>query len=145
MTFPFLTTVAASADDRLCALAVQALPDVKRRVEGSVKDAVNFVQGKPISGEGERLDMFRATFELGGDGNEIDIRATKDGVLVCLHDTTLDRTTDVREKFPNRGKEASGRKTWPVAEFTLDEIKTLDAGKWKVCVSESRSLLLVFG
>src|SRR6516162_3339816 len=26
------------------------------------------------------LEAFRATFELGGDGNEFDIRATKDGV-----------------------------------------------------------------
>src|SRR5688572_16860995 len=37
------------------------------------------------------LEAFRATFELGGDGNEIDIRATKDGVLVCFHDDMLDR------------------------------------------------------
>lgn len=37
------------------------------------------------------LEAYRATFELGGDGNEIDIRETKDGVLVCFHDDTLDR------------------------------------------------------
>ena len=37
------------------------------------------------------LEAYRATFELGGDGNEIDIRATKDGVLVCFHDDMLDR------------------------------------------------------
>lgn len=37
------------------------------------------------------LEAFRATFELGGDGNEIDIRITKDGVLVCFHDDMLDR------------------------------------------------------
>ena len=36
------------------------------------------------------LEAFRATFELGGDGNEIDIRATKDGVLICFHDDMLD-------------------------------------------------------
>jgi hypothetical protein len=36
------------------------------------------------------LEAYRATFELGGDGNEIDIRATKDGVLVCFHDDMLD-------------------------------------------------------
>jgi hypothetical protein len=27
----------------------------------------------------------------GGDGNEIDVRSTTDGVLVCFHDDTLDR------------------------------------------------------
>jgi hypothetical protein len=37
------------------------------------------------------LEAYRATFELGADGNEIDIRATKDGVLVCFHDDMLDR------------------------------------------------------
>src|SRR3954447_6643078 len=37
------------------------------------------------------LEAFRATFELGGDGNEFDIRATKGGVLVVFHDDMLDR------------------------------------------------------
>lgn len=37
------------------------------------------------------LEAYRATFELGADGNEIDIRSTKDGVLVCFHDDMLDR------------------------------------------------------
>src|SRR5205085_58427 len=36
------------------------------------------------------LEAYRATFELGGDGNEIDIRTTKDGVLVLFHDDMLD-------------------------------------------------------
>jgi hypothetical protein len=36
------------------------------------------------------LEAYRATFELGGDGNEIDIRATRDGVLVCFHDDTIE-------------------------------------------------------
>jgi hypothetical protein len=36
------------------------------------------------------LEAYRATFELGADGNEIDIRATRDGVLVCFHDDMLD-------------------------------------------------------
>jgi Glycerophosphoryl diester phosphodiesterase family len=37
------------------------------------------------------LEAYRASFELGADGNEIDIRATKDGVLVCFHDDMLDQ------------------------------------------------------
>jgi hypothetical protein len=36
------------------------------------------------------LEAFRATFVLGGDGNEFDIRKTKDGVLVVFHDDMLD-------------------------------------------------------
>ncbi len=35
------------------------------------------------------LEAFRATFLLGGDGNEIDIRMTLDGVLVVFHDDML--------------------------------------------------------
>lgn len=37
------------------------------------------------------LEAFRAAFLLGADGNEIDIRATSDGVLVVFHDDMLDR------------------------------------------------------
>ncbi|HEV3440395.1 MAG TPA: glycerophosphodiester phosphodiesterase family protein [Gemmata sp.] len=36
------------------------------------------------------LEAFRATFELGADGNEFDIRLTKDSVLVVFHDDMLD-------------------------------------------------------
>jgi hypothetical protein len=54
------------------------------------------------------LEAYRATFELGGDGNEIDIRATKDGVLVCFHDDMLDRLL-----------EAYG----DVSDFTWEELR----------------------
>ncbi len=37
------------------------------------------------------LEAFRAAFLLGADGNEIDIRMTRDGVLVVFHDDMLDR------------------------------------------------------
>ena len=40
------------------------------------------------------LEALRATFELGGDGNEFDIRKTKDGVLVVFHDDMLDQRLD---------------------------------------------------
>ncbi|HEY1187836.1 MAG TPA: glycerophosphodiester phosphodiesterase family protein [Gemmata sp.] len=76
-----------------------------------------------------------AAYELalkhGADFVEPDLQLTKDGVLVCLHDTTLERTTNVAKVFPDRAKEAGGKKTWPVAQFTLAEIQKLDAGSWK--------------
>jgi len=40
------------------------------------------------------LEAYRATFELGADGNEMDIRGTRDGVLVLFHDDMLDRILD---------------------------------------------------
>jgi glycerophosphoryl diester phosphodiesterase/endonuclease/exonuclease/phosphatase family metal-dependent hydrolase len=76
-----------------------------------------------------------AAYELalkhGADYVEPDLQLTKDGVLVCLHDTTLERTTNVAQVFPDRAREVKGRKTWPVADFTLAEIRRLDAGAWK--------------
>jgi glycerophosphoryl diester phosphodiesterase len=59
------------------------------------------------------LAAVRRAIEAGAHVGEVDVRTTKDGVLVCLHDDTLDRTTD------GKGK---------VSDFTLAEIKKLDAG-----------------
>ena len=60
------------------------------------------------------LANFRACLEL-RLGFEFDVARTKDGHLVCIHDDTVDRTTN------GKGK---------VAEMTLDEIRRLDAGSW---------------
>jgi len=54
---------------------------------------------------------------------ENDIQRTSDGELVIMHDTTLTRTTDVEQVFPDRAP-------WNVGDFTLAEIKQLDAGSW---------------
>jgi glycerophosphoryl diester phosphodiesterase len=59
------------------------------------------------------LAAFRMAIELGVDGTELDLQATKDGVVVVIHDDTVDRTTDGR-----------GR----IGDLTLDEVKRLDAG-----------------
>jgi glycerophosphoryl diester phosphodiesterase len=60
------------------------------------------------------LANFRACLEL-RIGFEFDVQRTKDGILVCLHDNTVDRTTN--------GK---GR----VADLTFKQIRELDAGQW---------------
>jgi len=60
------------------------------------------------------LSNFRACLEL-RLGFEFDVARTLDGHLVCIHDDTVDRTTN--------GK---GR----VAELTLNQIRQLDAGSW---------------
>lgn len=76
------------------------------------------------------LEAYKLALQQGADYVEPDLQVTKDGVLVCLHDTTLDRTTDAKAKFPDRGREVNGRRVWPVADFTLAEVQTLDAGSW---------------
>jgi len=59
---------------------------------------------------------FREAVRLGVQMIEFDVRMTKDGKLVILHDGTVDRTTN--------GHGA-------VTDLTLAEIKQLDAGAWK--------------
>lgn len=66
----------------------------------------------------------RRAVDLGADAIEIDVQRTRDGALIVMHDTTLERTTDARRVFP-------GRAPWRVADFTLDELQRLDAGSWK--------------
>jgi glycerophosphoryl diester phosphodiesterase len=56
------------------------------------------------------LATFEATLRAGWAALEIDLRRTKDGVIVLLHDATLDRTTD------GQG---------PVGDRTLAELRTL--------------------
>ena len=65
---------------------------------------------------------------------EPDLAVSKDGVLVCLHDDTLERTTNVEEIFPDRFspdvKGRNGEKRWVANDFTVAEMKRLDAGSW---------------
>jgi glycerophosphoryl diester phosphodiesterase len=77
------------------------------------------------------LAAYELALKHGADFVEPDLQLTKDGVLVCLHDTTLERTTNVAAVYPERFTKVRDKKSWPVSEFTLAEIQTLDAGRWK--------------
>ncbi len=66
---------------------------------------------------------FRSAMEKGADLVELDSHATKDGRLVVLHDSTLDRTTSAKEVFGVTGV-AVAAKEWA-------QIKDLEAGSWK--------------
>ena len=78
------------------------------------------------------LAAYRLAITQRADYVEQDLAVTSDGVLICLHDESLERTTDVEEVFPQRATvdPATGRRTWLAVDFTLAEIKQLDAGKW---------------
>lgn len=79
------------------------------------KPAITIVghRGEPKGHPEDTLPAFEACIRA-GCGFELDVRRTKDGHLVVLHDDTLDRTTD------GMGK---------VSEVTLADLKKLDAGK----------------
>ncbi len=68
--------------------------------------------GRGIAPE-NTLAAIRKAIALGADYVELDIRATKDGHLVIMHDGTVDRTTN------GRGA---------VKDLTLAELRALDAG-----------------
>jgi len=78
------------------------------------------------------LTAYRLAIEQGADYVEQDLAITRDGVLICLHDDSLERTTNVEDVYPERGEidPATGRRRWLAADFTLAEIKQLDAGSW---------------
>jgi glycerophosphoryl diester phosphodiesterase len=79
-------------------------------------------------------DAYRLAIAQGADFVEQDLAVTKDGVLVSIHDLTLERTTNVEEVFPTRFVEevVDGKtvRRWHVHDFTLAEIRQLDAGSW---------------
>ncbi|MGW2718739.1 glycerophosphodiester phosphodiesterase [Streptomyces sp. NPDC001492] len=60
------------------------------------------------------LRSFVAAQHAGLDVIELDLHLSKDGALVVMHDTDVDRTTDG---------------TGPIAEKTLAELRGLDAGR----------------
>ena len=80
------------------------------------------------------LAAYKLALEMGADYVEQDLAVTKDGVLICLHDASLERTTNVEQVFPDRAVsislEGKTRRAWVANDFTLAEIKQLDAGSW---------------
>ncbi|MCF6137790.1 glycerophosphodiester phosphodiesterase [Pseudalkalibacillus berkeleyi] len=61
------------------------------------------------------MAAFRKALEQHADGIELDVQLTKDKIPVIIHDESLKRTTGVKGL---------------VGEYTYDEIRCLDAGKW---------------
>ena len=71
-------------------------------------------RGAPADEPENTLRSFSRALAVGVAAVELDVQLTKDGRLAVIHDETLDRTTN------GRG---------PVQDFTLAELKRLDAGR----------------
>jgi len=78
------------------------------------------------------LAAYRLAMEHHADYVEQDLAVTRDGALICLHDDTLERTSNVAEIYPQRFAEKSGGagRAWVANDFTLAEIRRLDMGRW---------------
>jgi len=61
------------------------------------------------------MAAFEKAFEMGADMLELDVQLSKDGQVVVIHDSTVERTTN------GQGK---------VGDLTLEELRKLDAGSW---------------
>ena len=70
------------------------------------------------------LEAKAMAYAMGADYIEQDLVMTADDQLIVLHDITLDRTTDVAERFPGRAR-ADGR--YYAIDFTLAEVRQLQA------------------
>jgi glycerophosphoryl diester phosphodiesterase len=80
------------------------------------------------------VPAFKLAADQGATFVEFDVQWTKDRQIVCMHDTTLERTTDVEEVFPDRfrtiGTGPQAKQQWALEDFTLAELRRLDAGAW---------------
>lgn len=62
------------------------------------------------------LAAVKLAWERGADAVEIDVRLSRDGRIVLMHDSTIRRTAGIDAK---------------VAHLTLAELKSFDVGRWK--------------
>ena len=62
------------------------------------------------------MASFREGWKQQADADELDIHLSKDGEVIVMHDASTKRTAGIDQ---------------PIATQTLEELKALDAGKWK--------------
>jgi glycerophosphoryl diester phosphodiesterase len=81
------------------------------------------------------MAAYQLALDQKADFVEPDLAISKDGVLLCLHDDSLERTTNVATVFPDRfSRESTGRngaRRWLANDFTMEELARLDAGSWR--------------
>lgn len=65
------------------------------------------------------MAAFEKALQMKADYIELDVQMSKDGELVIIHDTTVNRTTDIDSELPVA-----------VKNLTLAELRKLDAGSF---------------
>ena len=97
--------------------SVYPAPDKSDKIDSRIAlvKAVNHRGYNTIAPE-NTLPAFRLSAKMGFGYVETDIQKTADGELVCIHDYTVDRTSNG---------------TGNVADMTLEQLKALDFGSWK--------------
>ncbi|KAM6283441.1 glycerophosphodiester phosphodiesterase domain-containing protein 4 [Spheniscus humboldti] len=80
-------------------------------------------RGAPMLAPENTEMSFQKTIEHSGDGLETDVTISYDGVPFLMHDSTLRRTTNIKEVYPNDTAQNA-------ALFSWDTLKELNAGTW---------------
>ena len=99
---------------QLLCLAMTLVSSLDGRADDRLQPLVVAHRGLLLDAPENTLANIRACLAL-RVGFELDVQRSADAQLVCIHDDTVDRTTD-----------GSGR----VGDMTLEQLKLLDAGRW---------------
>lgn len=113
MLFGMLPLLIALACSRAPAPPLPALPPALARMLTPEVPVVIAHRGGSALGPEETLPAFAASATAGADMLELDVHATSDGVVVCMHDESVDRTTD-----------GEGL----IRELSFAQLRALDAG-----------------
>jgi glycerophosphoryl diester phosphodiesterase len=106
----------------LAAPAVQAATETQSTLDGPVLNIGH--RGASAYAPEHTFASYDLALEQGADYIEIDLQMTADGVLVAMHDKTLNRTATAPEGVPNRYCRGL------VSKKTLEQIKMCDVGSW---------------
>lgn len=134
LSFSFFIMLAAAVAQEPTARFREILQSFKNTNNAVVMIAAH--RGAHLEDPENSLAAFRKTIELGVDIIELDVRCTKDGVLVCMHDKTVDRTTNGKgnvkdltfEEIRKLRLKHNGELTSEMIP-TLEEALTLTRGK----------------
>jgi glycerophosphoryl diester phosphodiesterase len=93
-------------------------PAVAPPEAASVMPGIVAHRGASAEAPENTLAAFRRAWELGAESCELDVRVTRDGHVVVIHDATTRRTS-------------GGAAELAVADATLAELRAVDVGSWK--------------
>ena len=99
----------------------------KLEIPGKEKPYLMAHRGNQVACPENTLASFRHAFADGADILETDLHLSKDGQFICIHDGTLDRTTD---------------STGAIADLTVKEIKQVSAYNHRAGYEKERIPLL---
>lgn len=103
---------------------IKKIDKKSEKIRNSIKkDIIIAHRGSTYWTPEETEAAYRWARNIGADYLELDIQMTKDSILIALHDNDLSRTTNVFDVFPKRKKSST-------LDFTLKELRGLDAGTW---------------